>query len=265
MPVTAGPIPRTPDGDETWDPGLRAVLDLVLASPVAMALALGERFTLYYNSAYADLLGDRHPAADGRPVAEVFPEAWPDVSPTLRRLIETGEPAPLPETVGEAAPEPALPERGMSAVRDARGRIAGVLVVAAEPAHVADRLRGLGELAAALAATLTLDDVARVALGYALDSADVDQVAFGVDDGTAWRVVRRIRGELLDEADERLPRCGGGCRPTRRRRSRPRRPPVATVTSRTASRCVAPPRTATTRRYGPSRRSRCVRRPCAER
>jgi serine phosphatase RsbU (regulator of sigma subunit)/anti-sigma regulatory factor (Ser/Thr protein kinase) len=205
MPVTAGPIPRAPDGDETWDPGLRAVLDLVLASPVAMALALGERFTLYYNDAYADLLGARHPAAHGRPAAEVFPEAWPDAAPALRRLVETGKPAPPPETVGEAAGEPALPERGMSTVRDAGGRIAGVLVVAAEPAQVADRLRGLGELAAALAATLTLDDVARVALGYALDSTDVDQAAFGVDDGTAWRVVRRIRGELLDEADERLP------------------------------------------------------------
>ena len=42
-------------------------------------------------------------------------------------------------------------------------------------------------------------------LRYALHSFDADQVTFAVDDGPGWRMVRRIRGELLDEADERLP------------------------------------------------------------
>jgi serine phosphatase RsbU (regulator of sigma subunit)/anti-sigma regulatory factor (Ser/Thr protein kinase) len=47
--------------------------------------------------------------------------------------------------------------------------------------------------------------VARVVLAYAMVSFDVDHVAFAVDDVGAWRSVRRVRGEMLDETDERLP------------------------------------------------------------
>ena len=38
-----------------------------------------------------------------------------------------------------------------------------------------------------------------------MSSSDVDHCVFAVDDGAAYRYVRRIRGEMLDEADERLP------------------------------------------------------------
>ena len=59
----------------------------------------------------------------------------------------------------------------------------GVLIVAVETTQVTQRLQSLSELTAALSGTLTLDDVARVALRYAGSSFDADQVAFGVDDG----------------------------------------------------------------------------------
>jgi serine phosphatase RsbU (regulator of sigma subunit)/anti-sigma regulatory factor (Ser/Thr protein kinase) len=38
-----------------------------------------------------------------------------------------------------------------------------------------------------------------------MTSFEVDHCVFAIDDGGTWRYVRRIRGEMLDEADERLP------------------------------------------------------------
>lgn len=192
---------------QDWDPAVRAVVELILASPVPMALAYGEGLLLFYNDGYAALIGDRHPAALGRPAAEVFAESWhePGVGDVLTRAYRQGEsflerPAALPRDGS-----PAALTRGCSPVRDGAGRIVGVLTVAAEAGQVTEQLQSLGEFAAALAGTVTLDDVARVALRHTLASFDADWVALGVDDGTGWRTVRRVRGELLDEADERLP------------------------------------------------------------
>ncbi|GIF70317.1 hypothetical protein Ais01nite_83520 [Asanoa ishikariensis] len=206
----SGPSSPPPAGVATdgWDPGLLAVVDLVFGSPVAMAFLHGDRLRLIYNDAYGQLLGDRHPDAYGAPAAEVFGAVWDGpAGAAVREAHHTGFAPRDPEwpSTDEGEPDPALPSRGLSAVRDGTGRIAGVLVVAVEPVPVAHRLQGLSELAESLAGTLTLDEVARVALGYGLSFPDVHQVAFGVDDGDDWRVVRRVRGEVLDDADERLP------------------------------------------------------------
>ncbi len=181
-----------------WDPVIRATVDLLLSSPVAMALAYGEDLVLVYNDAYADLLGAGHPDALGRPAAEAVPE-----TETAAQVYRTGLPQLLEET--QLGDEHGSFTCGMSPVRDRSGTIVGVLTVAAETTHVTRRLQNLGELASSLAGALTLDDVARTALAYAVLSFDVDHATFMVDDGPVWRVVRRIRGEILDEADERLP------------------------------------------------------------
>ncbi|MBF9129037.1 SpoIIE family protein phosphatase [Plantactinospora sp. S1510] len=198
---------------EHWDPAVRAVVDLVLSAPVAMALAYGDELALIYNDGFAELIAAKHPGAFGRPAAEVFHEVWhvPGVGDVLERVYRTGEAflakeAPLP-IVRE---EPGLSEqsvftRGYSAIRDSVGQTIGVLTVTAETTQVTQRLQNLSELASALSGTLTLDDVARVALRSAVSTFGADQAEFGVDDGAGWRVVRRLRGEVLDEADERLP------------------------------------------------------------
>jgi serine phosphatase RsbU (regulator of sigma subunit)/anti-sigma regulatory factor (Ser/Thr protein kinase) len=196
-----------------WDPAVSNVVDLLLGSPMPMAFASGPEFTLIYNDAYADLIGAQHPAAMGCPAAEVFGELWatPGVGGVIEEVFHNGRPqleaeTQLTVTRGEAArPEQAFVTRGHSVVRDARGEVAGVLTVAAETTQVTRRLQSLGELTARLAGALTLDDVARVVLGYAMASFDVDHCVFAVDDAGAFRYVRRIRGEMLDEADERLP------------------------------------------------------------
>jgi serine phosphatase RsbU (regulator of sigma subunit)/anti-sigma regulatory factor (Ser/Thr protein kinase) len=188
---------------DRWDPLIRATVEVVLASPVPMAFAHGEDYVLVYNDAYAEVLGGKHPGALARPAADVFGELWlaPGVGAVIDDVYRTGRPFLEPETqVGTA-----FFTRGHSAVRDRDGVIAGVLTVAAETTQVTQRLQSLGELTARLAGALTIDDVARVVLRYAMASFDVDHCVFAVDDGSAYRCVRRIRGEMLDEADERLP------------------------------------------------------------
>ncbi|MEO3747796.1 SpoIIE family protein phosphatase [Plantactinospora sp. B5E13] len=197
---------------ERWDPALRAVVDLVLSAPVAMALAYGDDLTLIYNTGFAELLEPAQ-AAFGRPAAEVFHEMWqvPGIGDVIERVYRTGESFLERESpLSIVRDEPGVPEqtvltRGYSAVRDSSGQVVGVLMVAPETTQVTQRLQNLGELASALSGTLTLDDVARVTLRNAIAAFGADQAEFGVDDGTGWRVVRRIRGEVLDEADERLP------------------------------------------------------------
>ncbi|MEU8300169.1 SpoIIE family protein phosphatase [Micromonospora sp. NPDC048909] len=197
-----------------WDPAVRAVVDLILASPVPMALAHGDDRVLLYNDGYAELMGDRHPAAVGRAAGDVFAELWqlPGVGDVIGRIHRDGgtfleRETSLPLVRGRSGVvERAVFTRGYSPVRDSTGRIVGVLNVAAETTHATQQLQSLSEVAAALAGTLTLDDVARVALRYAITTFDADRVAFAVDEGGGgWRMVRRIRGELMDEADERLP------------------------------------------------------------
>jgi serine phosphatase RsbU (regulator of sigma subunit)/anti-sigma regulatory factor (Ser/Thr protein kinase) len=212
--VRLHPWARTSLGDpEQWDPAVRTVIDTVLASPVAMALAYGDDLVLVYNDAYAELIGAMHPAALGSPVAQVFDEAWtgPGAGGAFEEVYRTGKPfleaetqVPLVRGPGGQV-EQAHFTRGHSAVHDRHGAVIGVLAVAAETTQVTRRLQSLGELTSRLAGALTLDDVARVVLAYALASFDVDHASFAVDDAGAWRSVRRVRGEILDETDERLP------------------------------------------------------------
>ncbi|MEV6595933.1 SpoIIE family protein phosphatase [Actinoplanes sp. NPDC051346] len=196
---------------ESWDPVVRATVEVLLASPVPMALAYGDDYLLIYNDAYAEVIGAKHPAAMGRPADQVFGDLWqaPGIGGVIDDVYRTGRP------FVEAEAQMAVPRggqveqasftRGHSVVRDRHGSVVGVLTVAAETTQVTRRLQSLGELTARLASTLTIDDVARVVLAYAMTSFDVDHCVFAVDDGAEFRYVRRIRGEMVDEVDERLP------------------------------------------------------------
>ncbi|MEV4478211.1 SpoIIE family protein phosphatase [Micromonospora coxensis] len=198
---------------QQWDPAVRALVDVVLSSPVPMALYYGDRFVMLYNQSYSELIGDRHPDAIGRPAPEVFADLWhtPGVGDVIERVYRRGESFLQRESVLPvdrqlaAAGDHAVFTRGHSPARDSAGRIVGVLTVAAQTTQFTQQVQSLSDFAAALSGTLTLDDVARVTLRYMLHSFDADRVALAVDDGPAWRMVRRLRGELLDEADERLP------------------------------------------------------------
>ncbi|RZJ08577.1 MAG: hybrid sensor histidine kinase/response regulator, partial [Haliea sp.] len=70
-----------------WPPALRVAAALAMDSAIPMWLAWGERMAMVYNAAYAEILGDKHPAALGRPLDEVWPEIWPDVQALIATAL----------------------------------------------------------------------------------------------------------------------------------------------------------------------------------
>src|SRR3978361_2223448 len=82
----------TPLGSpETWPQSLRAMVSVCLNSPILGTVLWGPDLRMLYNDAYIPSMADRHPAALGRPVAEVWGSAWEQVAPPFRRAMATGE------------------------------------------------------------------------------------------------------------------------------------------------------------------------------
>src|SRR6185503_4003513 len=71
---------------ETWPQSLRTAASIVFGSTVPMFLAWGPDFLLLYNDSYGEILGDRGPAM-GRPVREVWADAWERIRPNAERAM----------------------------------------------------------------------------------------------------------------------------------------------------------------------------------
>jgi PAS domain-containing protein len=112
----------------TWPEGLRAIADLIQASRFPMFLAIGRELRLFYNDAYSDLLGDKHPAARGAPYASVRPELWDRMRPYFDEVL-AGESAQLQHALMEFERNGKRERRffcvSLSPVRHA-GQVAGV-------------------------------------------------------------------------------------------------------------------------------------------
>ena len=125
------PAPFEPD---LWPEGLRAIGDLILASRFPMFLAIGAELRLFYNDAYSDLLGDKHPAARGAPYASVRPELWERMRPYFE-LVLAGEATQLQHALMEFERNGKRERRffsvSLSPVRHA-GQVAGVYCVLTE-------------------------------------------------------------------------------------------------------------------------------------
>ncbi|MBD9466441.1 PAS domain-containing sensor histidine kinase [Pseudomonas sp. Pdm06] len=66
---------QTPLGTErNWPQSLRTAVDIVLHSPMPMALLWGAQLTHLYNDAFGRLTGDKHPRAFGQPTHAAWPE-----------------------------------------------------------------------------------------------------------------------------------------------------------------------------------------------
>jgi PAS domain S-box-containing protein len=119
-----------------WPPELRFTLDVVLSASEAFAVYWGEDLTLLYNDAWGELIGDKHPAALGRPGREVFPEVWETVGPTFEDVldgkggtVERGRRLPLKR---DGRPEDAWFDYSLTPIPTADGSVGGVLNVAVE-------------------------------------------------------------------------------------------------------------------------------------
>jgi PAS domain-containing protein len=76
---------------EHWPPALLTLVRVMLNSRQPMFIAWGADRTLVYNDSYAPMLGERHPAALGRPFFETWPEVRDEVGSLMDRVF-AGEP-----------------------------------------------------------------------------------------------------------------------------------------------------------------------------
>jgi len=117
-----------PDGGGAWPEGLRAVVDLMLGSRFPMFAAWGQELRLVYNDACVALLGERHPAALGRPLMQAFAGSWAGIMPVLEASL-----------AGEAALAEDLPLEVAQQGRIVRRHV----TLSASPLRVRDELAGV--------------------------------------------------------------------------------------------------------------------------
>ncbi|HZF75954.1 MAG TPA: PAS domain-containing protein [Acetobacteraceae bacterium] len=70
-----------------WPQPLRTLVAVMLGSAQPMFVAWGPARIMLYNDAYAPICGTRHPAALGRPFAEVWPDIMAEIGPILDRAF----------------------------------------------------------------------------------------------------------------------------------------------------------------------------------
>ena len=68
----------------TWPQSLRTAMDIMLHSPMPMALLWGPQLCQLYNDAFARLIGDKHPRTFGQPTHL----AWPELKAATETIYE---------------------------------------------------------------------------------------------------------------------------------------------------------------------------------
>ncbi len=180
---------------ESWPDTLRTALAAMLEAPFPMHLEWGGDHFLFYNDAYAPVMGARDPWALGRPFREVWPEIWDEVSHLLSGAM-AGE-STFAEDVPLVVQRNGRPERlnftySCSPVRGPDGEPAGVLNVVSE---TTDRVRARGVLGNMGEAYVALDADLRI--------VDANAEALRLD----GRGARGLLGSTLFEA---YPDAAGG-------------------------------------------------------
>ena len=123
---SAGPL----GPPEQWPQGLKTAVGLMLSSAFPMFVAWGRELRFLYNDRYAEILGNKHPAALGHAFEDVWAELWPDVGPIAERAMrgEASYYENLPLTMTRKGyPEQTWFTFSYSPVREESGRVGGVL------------------------------------------------------------------------------------------------------------------------------------------
>ncbi|QGQ19817.1 SpoIIE family protein phosphatase [Cellulomonas sp. JZ18] len=142
----------------TWPAGLRAAVELCLSTRFPVLVTWGPALTMLYNDGYREILGTRkHPSAMGAPLAQVWPEVWDDIAPLLREVLDHGRPTWVADQRlvmhRSGFDEETFFTYSYSPLRDAQGRVAGLLDIASDTTHLVveqRRVRLLAELSRTL-------------------------------------------------------------------------------------------------------------------
>ncbi|CAO3439615.1 ATP-binding protein [Azospirillum doebereinerae] len=160
---------RTPVGPvEDWPQSLKATVRTLLASRYPMILTWGPEFTQFYNDAYAQLIGDKHPEALGIDIRTTLAEAWDTLGPMIDEVMRSGvanwTPALLLLMERAGYREEAYFSVSHAPAEDDDGRIVGMLAVCSEVTLqiVGERrIRLLRELAAKAGETRSVEAACR--------------------------------------------------------------------------------------------------------
>jgi signal transduction histidine kinase len=68
---------------ERWPQSLRHTVSLILASNFPMYVVWGPQRCSLYNDAFVPILGSKHPAALGMPIADLWSEIWAQIEPLV--------------------------------------------------------------------------------------------------------------------------------------------------------------------------------------
>jgi PAS domain S-box-containing protein len=76
---------------EYWSADLRAMSNLIMASPHPAAMYWGDELVAIYNEAYIGLAGQKHPDLMGQAYSEAWAEIWDDVKDVFANARQTGQ------------------------------------------------------------------------------------------------------------------------------------------------------------------------------
>jgi PAS domain S-box-containing protein len=70
-----------------WPTGLQTVVGLLLKSSQPMFVVWGPGLTTIYNDAYAEICGNRHPAAQAAAFHDIWYDIWDDIGPMVLQVL----------------------------------------------------------------------------------------------------------------------------------------------------------------------------------
>jgi PAS domain S-box-containing protein len=144
---------NTPLGPlSAWPPALRFSVETMLSSRFPQCMVWGPQYTMLYNDAYQVLLGNK-PEALGRPISQVWSEAWDVIGPVVAKAY-AGQATFIEdfalETTRNGPPEQVYFTFCCSPLRDEVGRVVGMMNTAIETTSKVDAFRQLQEVAVSL-------------------------------------------------------------------------------------------------------------------
>lgn len=120
----------------TWSQSFKSLIKTMLASRYPMVLTWGRDFTQFYNDAYSELIGDKHPAALGLDIRITLAEAWDTLGPMIQTVMATGSanwtPALLLVLERSGYREESYFSVSHAPAEDEAGQIVGMLAVCSE-------------------------------------------------------------------------------------------------------------------------------------
>ena len=186
----------------TWPLALRNTVSTCLSSNFPVLLCWGPDLIKIYNDGYGEMVGpDKHPAALGRPAADVWPEIWDQIGPMFDSVMRTGAATWSQNHLllihRNGFPEECYFHFSYSPIYGEDGEIHGVLDISIETTE-------------AVVSQRRLQCIAELNAGLALADAPTDACVAAVaamsahrDDVEAAEVLLRIGDDLVTVASNR--------------------------------------------------------------